>query len=184
MEVEHFYGISLEGISMSFQEFIMALGFEREITFWGLLIFLMSIGIEVIPKVKWSPWTAFIKWIGSRFNSQIDTKMDEVRSEIKALDTKIDTVQEELARHITEAEIKSLQDTRRDILQFCNSCLNGQKHTKEQFDFVITQCDAYEKYIKKTDAPNGVIEAAIKEIRRLYQICIQEHSFLKEGENK
>ena len=168
---------------MNFQEFIETLGFQREITFWGLLIFLMSIGIEVIPKVKWSPWSSFIKWIGSRFNSKIDEKMDEVRTEIKALDKKIDAVQEELSRHMAESEVKSLQDTRRDILQFCNSCMNGQKHTKEQFDFVIQQCDAYESYIKKADVPNGVIEAAIKEIRRLYDICIQEHSFLKEGKD-
>ena len=59
--------------------------------------------------------------------------------------------------------------------------MNNRKHTKEQFDFMIRECDEYEKYIKKNDVKNGVIEAAIKEIRRLYEKCIQEHSFLKEG---
>ena len=78
--------------------------------------------------------------------------------------------------------MKSLQDTRRDILEFANSCMNGRKHTMEQFDFVIKQCDEYEMYIKKTDTKNGVIEAAIKEIRRLYEKCRHENSFLKEGE--
>lgn len=164
---------------MSFQDFLNYIGWKAT-TFWGVLIFLMSIGIEVIPKIKWSPWSALIKWIGSRFNDKIDKKMDTVRGEIKALDLKIDYVQAQLSEHITESEKKSLEDTRRDILEFANACMNGRKHTKEQFDFMIKKCDAYELHIKKNEIKNGVIEAAIKEIRRLYEKCIQEHSFLKE----
>ena len=166
---------------MSFQDFLNAIGLKTW-SFWGIVVFLMSIGIEIIPKIKWSPWSTIIKWIGSRFNSKIDAKMDEVRGEIKTLDKKIDHVQGELSKHVAESEIKSLQDTRRDILDFCNACMNGRRHTKEQFDFIIHQCDDYEAYIKKNKVKNGVIEAAIKEIRRLYDKCIQEHDFLKEGE--
>ena len=167
---------------MTFQEFLNRIGLSAT-SFWGIAVFLMSIGIELVPKVKWSPWSALIKWIGSRFNSQIDAKMDIVRKEVKDLDKKIDNVQGELSKHIADSEIKSLQDTRRDILEFSNACMNDRKHTKEQYDFMIHQCDEYEKYIQKTETKNGVIEAAIKEIRRLYDKCIQEHSFLKEGEN-
>ena len=166
---------------MSFQDFLNAIGWKAG-TFWGVVIFLMSIGIEVVPKIKWNPWSSLIKWIGSQFNNKIDAKMDQVRGEIKVLDEKIDHVQGELNKHMKESEIKTLQDTRRDILDFCNSCMNGQKHTKEEFEFVVKQCDSYEVYIKKNDIKNGVIEAAIKETRRLYDKCIQEHSFLKEGE--
>ena len=166
---------------MSFQEFLTRIGLTTT-SFWGIVIFLMSVGIEIIPKCKWSPWSALIKWIGSRFNDKIDKKMDQVRGEIKALDKKVDFVQDELSKHITESEAKSLQDTRRDILEFCNACMTGRKHTKEQFDFVIKQCDAYELYIQKNEIKNGVIETAIKEIRRLYEKCVHENSFLKEGD--
>ena len=166
---------------MSYQEFLSYIGLKST-TFWGILAFLMSIGIEFYPKIKWSPWSAFFKWVGSKFNNKIDEKIDTVRGEIKALDTKIDYVEGQLSKHINESEMKSLQDTRRDILEFANACMNGRKHTKEQFDFVIKQCDEYEKYIKKNEITNGVIEAAIREIRRLYDKCIQEHAFLKEGE--
>lgn len=168
---------------MTFQEFLESTGLTAT-SFWGIVIFLTSIGIEVIPKIKWNPWTTLIKWIGEQFNAKLDAKLDTVRGEIVVLDKKIDYVQDELSKHITESEIKSLQDTRRDILDFCNACMNNRKHTKEQFDFMIQECDEYEKYITKNDVKNGVIEAAIKEIRRLYEKCIQEHSFLKEGENK
>lgn len=164
---------------MTFQDFLNYIGWKAT-TFWGVLIFLMSIGIEIIPKIKWNPWSSLIKWIGSKFNDKIDKKMDTVRGEIKELDKKIDAVQTQLSEHITESEIKSLEDTRRDILEFANACMNGRKHTKEQFDFMIKKCDTYELYIKNNEIMNGVIEAAIKEIRRLYDKCIQEHSFLKE----
>ena len=167
---------------MTFHEFLESTGLTTT-SFWGIVVFLTSIGIEVIPKCKWNPWSTLIKWIGSRFNAKIDEKIDSVRGELKVLDKKIDRVQSELDKHVSESEIKSLQDTRRDILDFCNACMNNRKHTKEQFDFMIQQCDNYETYIKKSETKNGVIEAAIKEIRRLYDKCIQEHTFLKEGKS-
>lgn len=171
---------------MTFEEFISWLGFTNKVTFWGVIVFLTSIGIEIFPKIKWNPWSSLIKWIGSKFNDKIDTKIDALNksmdAKIQSVDNKVDKLQSDLSAHVLESENKNLQDIRRDILNFCNSCMNAQSHTKEQFDFVIHQCDYYERYIQDHDIKNGVIEAAIKEIRRLYEKCIQEHSFLKEGE--
>lgn len=173
---------------MGFWEMLEAIGISQK-TFWAGLFFVLSLFIEWRPEFKWNPWTALFKWIGSRFNKQIDGKIETVRGEIKALDKKVDHLQTEVGKvqgdltdHIKESEIKTLQDTRRDILDFANACMNGRKHTKEQFDFVIKQCDEYETYIRKTETKNGVIETAIKEIRRLYEKCVHENSFLKEGE--
>lgn len=171
---------------MSFKEFLGWLGFQNEISFWGMLVFLASVGIEIMPKIKWNPWSSLIKWIGMRFNSHIDRrvgKLDEkFDKEIELLNIKVDTLQKDLTKYVVESENKNLQDLRRDILDFCNSCINGRRHTREEFNFVIKECDNYEIYIKDREIKNGVIEAAIKEIRRLYDKCIQEHSFLKEGE--
>lgn len=171
---------------MTFEEFISWLGFTNKVTFWGVIVFLTSIGIEIFPKIKWNPWSSLIKWIGSKFNDKIDAKIDALNksmdSKIQSVDEKVDKLQSDLSAHVLESENKNLQDIRRDILNFCNACMIGQCHTKEQFDFVIHQCDYYETYIHDHDIKNGVIEAAIKEIRRLYEKCIQEHSFLKEGE--
>ena len=162
---------------MTFKEFITSIGFGSGVSFWGVIAFLMSIGIEIIPKVKWKPWSSLLMWIGSKINARTIAKVD-------ALDQKVDDLAKELTKHIADSEINSLQDNRRDILDFCNSCMNKRKHTKEEYDFVIAQCDSYEKYIEKNDIKNGVISAAIREIRRLYEKCIQENSFLKEGEEE
>jgi len=160
---------------MTFNEFIASIGFKSGVSFWGVMAFLMSIGIEIIPKVKWKPWSSLLEWLGSKLNAEVYVKVD-------ALNKKVDTVQAELQKHIVDSEVQTLQETRRDILDFCNACMNNRRHTKEQFDFVLMQCDSYEKYIETNKLKNGIVSAAIKEIRRLNDKCIQENSFLKEGE--
>lgn len=167
---------------MTFQEFLASIGLTTT-SFWGIVVFLMSIGIEIIPKIKWSPWSALFKYIGNQFNEKIDKKIESLSTNISSINTKVEQVDKDLKRHIKESEQATLQDMRRDILDFCNACMNKRRHTKEQFDFVIKECDTYEKYIKKNEIKNGVIEAAIKEIRRIYDKCIQENSFLKEGKD-
>jgi chaperonin cofactor prefoldin len=172
----------MEDTPMTFQEFLASIGLTTT-SFWGIVVFLMSIGIEIIPKIKWSPWSALFKYIGSKFNDRIDQKIDGVNSKIDTVDKKINQVNSELKAHITESEKKALEDTRRDILDFCNACMNKRKHTQEQFKFVMKQCDSYETYIETNHIKNGEISAAIEEIRRIYKQCLRENSFLKEGES-
>ena len=167
---------------MTFQEFLASIGLTTT-SFWGIVVFLGSIGIEIIPKIKWNPWSALFKYIGSKFNDKIDKKMDGLNTKIDDLDKKVERVDKDLNNHIKESEEATLQDMRRDILDFCNACMNKRRHTKEQFDFVIKECDRYETYIQTKKVKNGVVEAAIKEIRRIYDKCLQENSFLKEGED-
>ena len=167
---------------MTFAEFLQKVGLSYT-SFWGILVFAMSIGIEIIPKFKWSPWSALFKWIGSKINDKIDQKVSESMKKIESVEKKVDNLQNELNSHIKESEEKALQETRRDILDFANACLNKRKHTQEQFEFVIAKCDEYEKYIEDNHIKNGVIESAIKDIRRLYDKCREERSFLHDDED-
>lgn len=160
---------------MTFEEFITSIGFRSGISFWGVLAFLMSIGIEIVPKIKWKPWSTLLTWIGTKINANVYAKVD-------ALDKKVDALNNELQKHINDSNIKSLEDTRRSILDFCNSCMKERRRTKEEYDFMIKKCDEYEEYIEKNDIKNGVVSSAIKEIRRLNDWCIQNNAFLKEGE--
>lgn len=139
---------------------------------WGLVLFVISV-VEFTP-IKCNPWSAILGWIGSKLNSRVNTKLSEISKKVDKLDTDLD-------EHIAESKAKELRDTRRDILEFCNACMNRRKHTQEQFEFVLRQCDDYEDYIEKNHLKNGVVAAAIKEIRRLNAKCIQENSYLKEG---
>lgn len=129
--------------------------------------------IQILSK-KVKPWDLIFKWVGEKANASLTDQIKEVRSDI-------DGVKKDLDKHIKESTSKDLRDMRMQILDFCNSCMNGRRHTKEQFDYVIAQCDNYEEYVENNDIKNGVASSAIKEIRRLYDKCIQENLFLKEG---
>ena len=144
-------------------------------SFCGFLVLILSVGVEFTP-IKINPWSAILGWIGSKLNSKLNLKLGEI-------ETKVNQLGDNLTQHIAESNAKEIRDTRRDILDFCNACMTGRKHTKEQFEFVIKQCDDYETYITENKIKNGVVDAAIKEIRRLNSKCIQENSYLKEGED-
>lgn len=139
----------------------------------GGIIFVILASLLQVSKIPINPWDNIIGWIGDRLTRRLNKRLDEVQANVI-------TVQNRLDEHISESELKGLQDTRRDILDFANACMNGRKHTKEQFDFVIKECDDYESYIEHNDIKNGVVSSAIREIRRLNDKCIQENSFLKE----
>ena len=109
---------------------------------------------------------------------KIDRKVSESMKKIESVENKVDKLQNELDSHIRESEDKALQEKRRDILDFSNACLNKRRHTREQFEFIISLCDEYEQYIEDNNIKNGVIESAIRDIRRLYDKCRAERSFL------
>jgi len=133
----------------------------------GIIVFVILSMIQV-SKIPFNPWSAILKWIGNKLFADIKAQVTEIG--------------EKLDKHIEESEKKELSDTRRDILDFCNACMNKRKHTQEQFKFVLKECDAYEEYVEKNHIKNGEIAAAIAEIKRIHAKCLQENSFLKEGE--
>ena len=141
----------------------------------GLILILILTVVQITP-IKWNPWDRILSWVGDRLNTKVNTKIDDVNQKVDDLEKKLDA-------HVSESEARDLKDTRKNILDFANSCMYKRKHTKEQFDFVIKECDDYEIFIETNHIKNGVISSAIREIRRLYDICIQENSFLKEGED-
>ena len=141
----------------------------------GGIIFVIIASLLQVSKININPWDAILLWVGDRINKKLNKRIDDMEAKIDGVSVKLDV-------HIAESELKDVQDTRRDILDFANSCMRGHKHTKEQFDFVIKECDDYEQYIESKNIKNGVVTSAIKEIRRLYDKCVQSNSFLKEQE--
>ena len=154
---------------------ILSLAALKDTVSWGGIAFLVIASLLQFSKININPWDKIFGWIGDRLNSKLLERL-------KGLETEMTKIKDSLNDHIRESEVKDLQDTRRDILEFANSCMNGRRHTKEQFDFIIKECDDYESYIEKNDIKNGVVTSAIREIRRLNDKCIQENSFLKERE--
>lgn len=117
-----------------------------------LSIIIMTL-IQITP-LKLNPWDFVLGWIGDRLNSHIVKK--------------VDVLDEKLTEHIKESRDSSVKRKRQRILQFVEEGMNGKRYTKETFEFMMKECDDYEKYIKEHEIKNGVIEASITEIRHRY----------------
>jgi len=48
-----------------------------------------------------------------------------------------------------------------EILDFANSCRNGRKHTKDEFQHIITLNDKYKNLLALTGDKNGVFEMSM-----------------------
>ena len=150
------------------------MGAKDDISLVLLILTVLASLIQITP-IKVNPWDKIFGWIGKKMNKDVSDQVKEVRSEVKQVRKDLDT-------HIQDDKREKLEVQRRDILEFANACMNGRKHTQEQFTFVIKKCDEYEKYIEDNNLKNGEISSAIEEIRRLNSKCRQNNTFLKPGE--
>ena len=142
---------------------------------WAVIILLVMTIIQISP-IKLDPWTKIANFIERSLNRIVIEKLEKV-------DKKVDSVEEKLNNHILESESAALQQKRSDILSFGSSIISGKNYNKEKFDFMIRCCDEYEKYCHENKVVNGVADATIREIRRIYGVRLSEGSFLKEGQN-
>ena len=128
------------------------------------IVFIGSIFIQIAP-IKINPWDKLLKWAGDRINNNVNLKID-------TLDKKLDD-------HIATDTARRVDDIRNTILVFANECQRGIVHSKEQFRFIVSKCDAYEQHVEEHHLKNGVITEATKLIKDIYQNHLKHDSFLK-----
>ena len=138
------------------------------------LICVIGITLIQVSPIKFNPWTAIFNWFGKQINKEVIDK--------------IDVVEKRLDEHIKDSLNNELKARRVSILDFSSSIIRGVNYHKEKFDFMINECDSYEKYCIDNKIKNGVADASIAEIRRIYQEHLRKGDFLTEssrgGENK
>lgn len=131
-----------------------------------VLVIVAVMTLLQITPVKINPWSAILKWLGKQLNSEVINKVDNLEKRLDA--------------HIEETQENELQARRSSILDFSSSVIRGVNYHREKFDFMIKECDRYEKYCKDNDIKNGVAEASIAEIRRIYREHLRNADFLIE----
>lgn len=117
------------------------------------VVVIFSIFIQITP-IKWNPLTTFAKWL-----SKIFTK--ELSDQIETMQGNLDDIRED----IDENEKDRI---RWEVLDFANSCRHGRKHTKDEFQHMITLNDKYKVLLERTEDQNGVFESEFKYIKGLY----------------
>lgn len=134
------------------------------------LALILSIFIQITP-IKINPWSSLFKWIGKLITQESDKKIEQLIQDTEKLKTNIETVQ----ANLNENEKDRI---RWEILDFANSCRNGRKHTKDEFQHIITLNTKYKNLLTMTNDENGVFEVEYAYIKELYTEKLKTNDFL------
>ncbi len=121
------------------------------------LVASLGVLVEFTPFLKINPVSYILKKIGAAMNKDIAEQVTK------------------LAEQMTEHEIDEL---RWNILNFANRCRNGQKHSKDEFEHVISDHAKYLKILESHGMQNGQVETDYKFIERVYHKYMDENDFL------
>lgn len=131
---------------------------------WSFVLFLISMFVQFTPAIKFNPITALLNWVGKVING-------EVLKQIAALQKRAD----EQRKSIDENEMDRI---RWEVLDFANACRNHVKHTKDEFQHIISLNTKYHALLDKYGSTNGVFDEEYAYILKLYHRCQVENDFL------
>lgn len=99
--------------------------------------------------------------------------------DIKELSNKIDTINSSMEEMRTETSDERATNWRYRILRFNDEVLHDERHTKEHFDQILEDISKYEKYCDEhQNYKNSKAEMAVKNIKRVYEKCSNDGTFL------
>lgn len=127
--------------------------FDWMLEHWSFCAFLIAMFVQVTPAIKFSPLT----WLGGLLTGKLQKEIADVQ-------TAIDENEKDRIRW--------------EVLDFANTCRNGIRHTKDEFQHIITLNSKYKALLKKTDDENGVFDAEYLYILNLYKERQEKNDFL------
>lgn len=131
---------------------------------WSVTVFVLALFIDFTPGIKFNPVKTVLRWVGKVINGELEKELESVKTSLK-----------EQQESINENEKDRI---RWEVLDFANSCRNGRKHTKDEFEHIIVITAKYHALLEKTDDTNGVFDAEYDYIYELYQKCQRENTFI------
>ena len=102
---------------------------------------------------------------------KIDKKVDALKSDVDTLKTELETLKQDV-------DLNAMDVIRSEVLDFANSCRNGRRHSKEEYNHIVELNDKYEVLRDKHKIKNGVYAADYAFIVRERDRCQSENSFL------
>lgn len=118
-----------------------------------------AITIIQISPIKINPWGAVLSFMKKTLG------ITALESEIKGM-----------RKDFQEEKVAS---KRWNVLNFANSCRQGQAHTKEEWEHCLDELFLYEKYCKEYSVANGVIVECAKYLRTNYHTHLNANDFLE-----
>ena len=112
--------------------------------------------------------TGFWSWLSQRHasNKEILKQVDNLSKKVDSLSYKVDC--------------NEAVECRARVLRFNKELIENERHTTEEFDQALEDCDKYEKFCNKhPDFRNNKANLSIENIKRCYLKCEEQHDFLK-----
>lgn len=141
---------------------------------WGWLVGAFCVFFEIAP-IKLHPITSVLNWLGRKLTNEIRTDIADLK---KDTDANYATLEKRLENNEKAIDMQRMANIKAIVLDFANTCRNGHKHTKEQFDYVLSENGVYETLIEKYNIKNDVYKEDYKFIKKIYQECLTENNFL------
>lgn len=125
----------------------------------------MLMTIVQVSKIEVNPWSWIAKKLGRAINGEIIEKVDKLGDDLQLLRR--------------ESEEREATTCRARIMRFGDEILQKRKHTKEHFDQILLDITFYEDYCDTHPKfRNSIAVATIANIRRVYDECLRDHTFL------
>lgn len=137
------------------------------------------IGLLIASQCFWE----FLKWlidkVVSSFSGEKKITLTEINVKLDSQRKDIDDLKDAFTKMQGIESKEEAKSARRRILKFNDELLRGLKHSKEYFDDILEDVKTYEDYCNShPDFQNGKTVMADKNIRRCYEICTVDNSFL------
>ena len=128
------------------------------------IVVIISIFIEITP-IKINPVSNFLKWLGKKINGEIIDRFDALEKKV----TNIESVNNE--RNAISCRVR--------ILQFGDEVRRGTRHSKENFDQILSDIDEYERYCEAhPEFKNNKTVATKEKIIKVYSERMDNNDFL------
>lgn len=123
----------------------------KEFVETGGSVLLIALTLIQVAPIRINPWSAIARAIGKALNADLNEKM----------------------------EANEAKTARYRILRFDDEIRHKIRHSKEHFDQIIEDVDTYERYCQDHPRfPNGKAVSATDNVKRTYEKCKAENSFL------
>ena len=167
---------------MSIESILAGISLKDIIYFIVGVTGVLSVIVEKTKALPFNPWSKLLKWIGDIMTKGISDKLDSLeqstianKNAITDLEKKVEDKFEEQQKEDDEKEAKRL---RSNIINFVDSCRNGDAHTQTHYEDVMRAYDDYISLCKKRGIQNHFIDSEYKYIEELYHEKLRTNDFL------
>ena len=121
----------------------------------------------------------FLKNVFDRITQRKKVTIEEIGDKLDAQGKQINSLEEAFDQKAKEDSEKEAKAARRRILRADDEIRMGMKHSKDFFDDVLRDIDAYEEFCDEhPHFKNRCAESAIRNVSETYDTCKAQNSFL------